>query len=65
MGAVVTKGQLLGRVLDPLTSEVMEECHSPVNGIIISRRLKMPINPGGYIAHIADTDSIVWTRDNS
>lgn len=65
LGAVVTKGQLLGRVLDPLTSEVMEECHSPVNGIIISRRLKMPINPGGYIAHIADTDSIVWTRDNS
>ena len=64
LGATVTKGQLLGRVLDPLTSEVREECRSPVNGLIISRRLRMPINPGGYIAHIADTDSILWTREN-
>jgi hypothetical protein len=64
LGAEVTKGQLLGTVIDPLTSEVQEECRSPVNGLIISRRLKMPINPGGYIAHIADVDSTVWTRDN-
>ena len=64
LGETVTKGQLLGRVLDPVTSEVMEECTSPVNGIIISRRIKMPINPGGYIAHIADTDAVIWERDN-
>lgn len=64
LGATVAKGQLLGRVLDPLTSEVREECTSPVNGMIISRRLRMPINPGGYIAHIADTDSITWEREN-
>jgi predicted deacylase len=65
LGAVVTKGQLLGRVVDPVTSEVMEDCTAPVNGIIISRRIKMPINPGGYIAHIADTDAVIWERDNS
>jgi predicted deacylase len=64
LGVEVTKGQLLGRVVDPLTSEVRETCTSPVNGLIISRRVRMPINPGGYIAHIADTDSIIWERDN-
>lgn len=64
LGATVAKGQLLGQVLDPLTSEVREACLSPVNGIIISRRLRMPINPGGYIAHIADTDSIIWEQEN-
>jgi predicted deacylase len=58
----VTKGQLLGRVVDPVTSVVKEECTSPVNGIIVSRRIRMPLNPGGYIAHIADTDSVIWER---
>jgi predicted deacylase len=65
LGMTLTKGQLLGRVIDPLTSEVRETCTSPVNGILISRRLRMPINPGGYIAHIADTDSIIWSRENA
>lgn len=64
LGASVSKGQLLGRVIDPLTSEVLEECRSPVNGLIISRRLKLPINPGGYIAHLADVDSTIWSRTN-
>ena len=59
LGLEVTKGQLIGKVIDPLTSEVQEECRSPVNGIIISRRIRMPLNPGGYIAHIADTDAIM------
>jgi uncharacterized protein len=62
MGATVKKGQLLGRVLDPVTSEVLEECISPVNAMVISSRLRMPINPGGYIAHLADLDSIIWER---
>jgi predicted deacylase len=64
LGAEVEKGQVLGRVLDPVTSEVMETCTAPVNGIVISRRVRMPINPGGYIAHIADTDAIIWERIN-
>lgn len=64
LGVEVKKGQLLGRVIDPVTSEVREECRSPVNGLVISRRLKLPINPGGYIAHIADTDRVIWERDN-
>jgi uncharacterized protein len=64
LGASVTKGQVLGRVVDPVTSEVMETCTAPVNGIIISRRIKMPINPGGYIAHIADTDAVIWEQTN-
>ena len=63
LGAPVTKGQVLGRVIDPLTSEVRETCTSSVNGMIISRRVRMPINPGGYIAHIADYDSIRWERN--
>ncbi|MCW5849478.1 MAG: succinylglutamate desuccinylase/aspartoacylase family protein [Anaerolineae bacterium] len=62
LGVEVRKGQLLGRVVDPITSEVVEECVSPVNGVIVSRRVRLPINPGGYIAHIADTDSILWER---
>ncbi|GEM_PF-1952756 len=62
LGARVKAGQLLGRVIDPLTSEVNEECRSPVNGILVSRRIKLPINPGGYIAHIADTDAVIWER---
>ncbi|MCZ7567136.1 MAG: succinylglutamate desuccinylase/aspartoacylase family protein [Ardenticatenaceae bacterium] len=64
LGAEVKKGQVLGRVLDPVTSEVMESCTAPINGIIISRRVRMPINPGGYIAHIADTDAVIWERSN-
>lgn len=62
VGAMVTKGQLLGQVIDPVTSEVVETCISPVNGKLISTRLRMPINPGGYIAHIADYDSVIWER---
>lgn len=64
IGNEVKQGQLLGRVLDPLSSEVQEECRAPVDGIIVSRRIRMPINPGGYIAHIADTASIMWEREN-
>jgi hypothetical protein len=45
-----------------VTSEVVETCTSPVNGIVVSSRIRMPINPGGYIAHIADTDTITWER---
>lgn len=60
LGAEVKKGQVLGRVVDPVTSEVVEECTSPVNGLVVSRRVRLPINPGGYIAHIADLDSIIW-----
>jgi predicted deacylase len=64
LGVQVEQGQLLGRVVDPVTSEVQEECHAPVAGIIVSRRIRLPLNPGGYIAHIAATDSIIWERDN-
>lgn len=64
LGLEVKRGQPIGRVIDPLTSEVRETCTAPVNGLIISRRVRMPINPGGYIAHIADTDSITWQRQN-
>ena len=62
VGMMVKKGQVLGQVVDPVTSEVVEECTSPVNGMLISTRVRMPINPGGYIAHIADLDSIIWER---
>ena len=62
--AEVNNAQLLGRVVYPLTNEVSEECRSPVNGIIVSRRIRLPLNPGGYIAHVADTDSIIWERHN-
>jgi predicted deacylase len=65
LGVEVRKGDLLGRVIDPLTSEVTEECRAPTNGVIISRRVIMPINPGGYVVHVADTDSIIWERTNS
>jgi predicted deacylase len=65
IGETVSKGQLIGRVIDPLTSEVREECFSPINGILISRRIRMPINPGGYIAHIANTDAVIWERENA
>jgi uncharacterized protein len=62
MGAEVTKGQVLGQVVDPVTSEVRETCTAPVNGKLISTRIRMPINPGGYIAHVADLDSVIWER---
>ena len=62
IGLEVKKGQELGKVIHPLTSEVLETCKSPLNGKIVSSRIKMPINPGGYIAHIADYDSIIWQR---
>jgi predicted deacylase len=65
LGVKVKKGQLLGKIVDPVTSEVVEECRSPLNGLIISRRIRMPINLGGYIAHIADLDAIIWERKNA
>lgn len=64
LGVEVRRGQLLGRVVDPVTSEVKEECLAPVNGIVVSRRLRLPLNPGGYVAHIADTDAVIWQREN-
>ena len=58
----VKKGDELGKVLHPLTSKILETCNSPLNGKIVSSRIKMPINPGGYIAHIADYDSTIWQK---
>jgi predicted deacylase len=64
LGAEVQKGQIIGQIIDPVTSEVRERCTAPVHGMIISRRLRMPINPGGYVAHIADLDAVIWERTN-
>ena len=62
IGTVVSKGDELGKVIQPLSSKILETCISPLNGKIVSSRIKMPINPGGYIAHIADYDSIIWEK---
>ena len=62
IGIDVSKGDELGQVIHPLTSEILETCKSPLNGKIVSSRIKMPINPGGYIAHIADYDSTIWQK---
>lgn len=64
LGTHVKKGETVGRIVDPVTSAVVEECRSPVNGIIISRRVRMPMNPGSYVIHVADTDAIIWERTN-
>jgi predicted deacylase len=65
LGSEIKKGTVIGTVLDPLTSEILEEYRSPVNAIVVSRRVRMPINPGGYVAHLADLDAIVWERTNA
>lgn len=65
LGSEVKKGTVIGTVVDPLTSEVLEEYRSPVNAIVVSRRVRMPINPGGYVAHLADLDAIIWERTNA
>ncbi|MBM3450661.1 MAG: hypothetical protein FJX78_06715, partial [Armatimonadetes bacterium] len=65
LGTHVKKDEIVGRLVDPVTSEVVEECRSPVNGIIISRRVRVPMNPGSYVIHVADTDSIIWERTNA
>jgi predicted deacylase len=65
LGRTIKKGTVIGTVLDPMTSEVLEEYRSPVNAIVVSRRVRMPINPGGYVAHLADTDAIIWERTNA
>jgi predicted deacylase len=62
VGTMVEKGDVLGQVVDPVTSEVLETCTAPVSGMLVSTRVRMPINPGGYIAHLADFDSIIWER---
>jgi len=59
---VVKKGDDLGYIVHPVNSEVVEKCIAPINGMVVSSRIKMPINPGGYIAHIADYDSIIWEK---
>ena len=65
LGSEVARGTVIGTVVDPLTSEVLEEYRSPVNAIVVSRRVRMPINPGGYVAHLADTDAIIWERTSA
>jgi predicted deacylase len=65
LGSEIKKGTVIGTVVDPLTSEVLEEYRSPVNAVVVSRRVRMPINPGGYVAHLADTDAIIWERTNA
>ncbi len=64
LGSEITRGTVIGTVVDPVTSEVLEEYRSPHNAIVVSRRVRMPINPGGYVAHLADTDAIIWERTN-
>lgn len=65
LGSEIKKGTVIGTILDPLTSEVLEEYRSPVNAVVVSRRMRMPINPGGYVAHLADLDAIIWERTNA
>ena len=62
IGNVVKKGDDLGYIVHPVNSEIVEKCIAPINGMVVSSRIKMPINPGGYIAHIADYDSIIWEK---
>jgi predicted deacylase len=62
LGSEIKKGTVIGTVVDPMTSEVLEEYRSPFNALVVSRRVRMPINPGGYVAHLADMDAIIWER---
>lgn len=62
LGAVFAEGQVLARVIDPLTSETKETCTAPFRGMVTQHRVRLPVNPGGTICHLADLDSVVWER---
>jgi uncharacterized protein len=65
IGSEIKKGTIIGTIVDPMTSEVAEEYRAPFDSVVVSRRVRMPINPGGYVAHLADIGAIIWERTNS
>jgi hypothetical protein len=61
LGAFVKKGQVLGRVIDPVTSEVRETMKAPFDGVIGMFREKLATNPGGMVGHVASTENMFWS----
>lgn len=56
----VAKGELLGRIISPLTFETIEEFTSPVDGYLLLLRAGVaPISPGDFAYMIADASSEV------
>lgn len=55
-GEIVRTGQLLGRVLDPLRGEMLEQPISPCNGWVVSLRLHPVVLQGSLIARICPDD---------
>ena len=46
------KGDLVGRILDPLQGEVLDEIHSPVTGILFTLREYPVVDEGSLVARI-------------
>jgi uncharacterized protein len=58
----VSAGELLGRVVSPLTFEVIEELYAPCNGYLYSVARQYPVQPGNFAFIAADLThaSTVW-----
>lgn len=61
LGGVVTEGELLGRVVNPMTYEVLEELRSPFAcGYLVLLRASLgKVNPGDFAYMIGNADSSV------
>ena len=51
-GSLVSRGQLVGKVIDPLRGEVLEEVCSPVDGFLFTIREYPVVDEGSLIARI-------------
>ena len=62
LGGRVRKGQVIARVIDPLTSQEREVCTAPFDAVVSQLRVRLPLNPGGYVCHLDDLSSVIWER---
>ncbi|MCF0252822.1 MAG: succinylglutamate desuccinylase/aspartoacylase family protein [Duodenibacillus sp.] len=52
----IHKGELLGRIIDPMTGATSEKVKSPCNGLVFTLREYPVVNPGSLIARVLDTE---------
>jgi predicted deacylase len=59
-GVPVREGDLLGRVFDPYSFEIVEELHSPADGILYLCRISGTVKPGSHAYAVAAYEGGRW-----
>ena len=55
----VKEGELIGRILNPLTGQVAEEVRSPMDGVLFTLREYPVVSPGSLLARVSDRKTLL------